>query len=613
MTDRELEERIRMAAEHTAPDDLDRILSLCTEQNQGSAADLVTFPRLGPAGSFRVILDVNPSVYLEVDGEERVIRAEALNEDAKRFLGGTDLVGLPLETAVDAVVESMKQEGYLSKAQNSILVSVEYSGNGSGEGSGSDTPGLKDDGRREELQKKVSAIVERAMEDSLDETETGVSVLSQTVDDDDELAVLAGEYGISMGKAALIRKLLPGKASRKDFEELASLSVNEIALLMQEGNMKNDTVTQIGHASDKAYIGQNGALKAAMGYAGVKSIGQVKKPKVKIDTYKGRMAYKVKLKTNHGKYKYLLDARTGDIVGCKNKGKNGNKYKYKSKGEKSKYKDKANKSKFKSKGEKYKYKDKGKKYKERSYDMSGKKKEKYKYYGKGDIPTDYAPMEIPEGAIGEQAAKAAALAHAGIPENQALYVNCNPQIGHGPDHYDVKFVAGGMKYKYAIGLYDGTVLGRAVKDKAHKGKYVYEGNYHEHYAPMGPGMGTAAAAPQKPAGEDTDTGADPNPQPQQTSAGPDPQPQCGEAPGGVTVPLTQTPTGDMIDEQQALAIAMQKAGLTPEKLIRWKLKIREKHGCLVYRFKLKVPGYEYELDVDAYSGNVTKFHKEEDY
>ncbi len=372
MTDRELEARIRMAAEHAAPDDLDRIFSLCTEQNQGSAADLVMFPRLGTAGSFRVILDVNPSVYLEVDGEERVIRAEALNEDAERFLGGTDLVGMPLETAVDAVVESMKQEGYLSKAQNSILVSVEYGGNGSGEESGSDPSDLEDDGLRDELQKKVSAIVERAMEDSLDETEMGISVLSQTLDDDDELAVLAGEYGISMGKAALIRNLLPRNASRKDFEELASLSVNEIALLMQEGNMKNNTVTQIGHASDKAYIGQNGALKAAMGYAGVKNIGQVKKPKVKIDTHKGRMAYKVKLKTKHGKYKYLLDARTGDIVGCKNKGKNGNKYK--SKGEKSKYKDKVNKSKYKSKGEKYKYKDKGKKYKERSYDMSGKKK-----------------------------------------------------------------------------------------------------------------------------------------------------------------------------------------------------------------------------------------------
>ncbi len=79
------------------------------------------------------------------------------------------------------------------------------------------------------------------------------------------------------------------------------------------------------------------------------------------------------------------------------------------------------------------------------------------------------------------------------------------------------------------------------------------------------------------------------------------------------MPCTQAPAGDMIDEQQALAIAMQKAGLTPEKMIRWKLKMREKHGCLVYRFKLKVPGYEYEVDVDAYTGNVTKFHKEEDY
>ncbi len=594
MTDKEIEARIRLAAEHAAPDDLDRILARCTEQNQKSAADMPHLSGRGAPVFFRVILDVNPSVYLDVDDGERVLACMARNEEAAKCLEETDLTGLPLAEAVDAIVSRMTREGYLSETQNSILVSVQSG----------------DAGAQEALQRKVSGLVEEAMEDSMRVSGEGIFILSQVVDEDDaELAELAGEYGISTGKAALIRKMT---GENQTFADLAPLTVNDIALLAQERNWRDKTVTQIGHASDRAYIGHDGALLAAMEYSGVKA-GKVKKRKVKLDTDKDRLAYKVSIKAKHGKYKYLLDARTGAVLACKEKNKHGKKYKYKYK------------------GKKYSYKTKGKKYKGRSYDMSGKKKKNYYYYGTPGQPgapgtaagapgaAPAAPIQVPEGAIGEEAARQAALAHAGVPAAQTQYVNCTPQIGHGPDHYDVKFVANGLKYKYAIGLYDGAVYGRAVKDKAHKGKYVYEGNYHEHFAPMGPGMtappayaqstppvyGQASCAAPEAAAEPAPEGEDaPCPPPTQQAAT-DPTPQAAPNP---------TPgNGGMISEQEALAIAMDKAGLVPENLIRWKLKLRDKHGSLLYRYKLKVPGYEYEVDVDAYTGNVTKFHRELDY
>ncbi len=615
MTDQELEEKIRTAAVHAVPDGLEGILARCGAQEVPGAADAESGRDVAPvragseaasfcgAVSFKVILDVNPSIYLEVDGGDRVLRAEALNQDSIRFLEETDLAGLSLKAAVDTIVDFMKLEGYLSETKNAILISLAND----------------DAGQREELQRRVSSIVWDAMENNLGDTVDGISVLIQTVDEtDDELASLAAEYGISLGKAAMIRRLVEcdsgssdaGKAAPLSFGELAPMTVNEIVLLAQERDIAGGAVVQYGPPDAGPRIGHDGALRAAMAYAGVKP-GKVKKRKVNSDTYKGRRVYKVKLKTGSGKYKYLLDAFTGEMVRCKKDGK---------------------------------HKDK---YKGGTDTMSGKKKKKYyNYYygmpgpngapgpngmpetngmpdpnilpapGGGPGPGEPESIPLPEGAIGEQAAREAALAHAGIPDSQTLYVNCSPQIGHNgsPDHYDVKFVANGMKYKYAIGLFDGAVLGRAVKDKANKGKYVYEGNYHEHYAPAGPGM----VPPPQPCGAPPQ-GVPPCPPPQGTPPCPPPQgtPPCPPqgmppCPPPQGMPPCPPPAGGMISEQQALAIAMQKSGLAPANVIRWKLKMRDKHGSLLYRFKLKVPGYEYEVDVDAYTGNVTKFHREID-
>ncbi len=192
------------------------------------------------------------------------------------------------------------------------------------------------------------------------------------------------------------------------------------------------------------------------------------------------------------------------------------------------------------------------------------------------------PFQMPEGAISEQQAVEAALSHAGLKESDTLYINCHPEIDHGyVEHYDVKFVADGMKYKYAIDIYTGKVLGRAVKNKRMKSGYVYEGNYHEHTAPV-------ETVPEKTPDEE-------NPK--------------GETPAEGENPAAQNLTGEMLEEEDALAIALKKANLQEKDLIRWRVKLRTKHGRTVYRFKLKIYGHVYKVDVDAFSGSVTKVHE----
>lgn len=336
MTDHELEQKIRTAFEHAAPDQLDSILSFCddtqkakspfpaererkkgdiidmSEKNHkgigrrgfmaaAAAAVLIVFA--GIFGVLRsnmvrpvdsvVILDVNPSISLSVDAKERVLAAEALNEDAKDILGSMELKDTTLEVAVNAIIGSMLQKGYLGDMQNAILVSVENA----------------DAAKGEQLQKKVSRAIENAVHtDTLD-----AAVLSQVVNADDaQIAALAEQYGISMGKAALIQEVIK-QVPALSFESLAPMSINEIALIASSRNVSSKTVKQSGAASDKAYIGQEEALKIACGHAGI-AVSEAQHIEVEFDSEKGIMAYEVEFEDSLKEYEYDIDAVTGEIL-----------------------------------------------------------------------------------------------------------------------------------------------------------------------------------------------------------------------------------------------------------------------------------------------------------
>ena len=150
MDERELEQRLRTAVEHAAPDPLDRILAACGPQ----AGTVLPFEapkkkrRWAPlavaaalvvmcCGAFGisswrganavdsvVMLDVNPSLSMTVSSKERVLSVTPFNQDAEVILGDMDLTGTDLDVAVNALIGSMLQNGYLSDIQNAILVSV---------------------------------------------------------------------------------------------------------------------------------------------------------------------------------------------------------------------------------------------------------------------------------------------------------------------------------------------------------------------------------------------------------------------------------------------------------------------------------------------------------
>ena len=66
--------------------------------------------------------------------------------------------------------------------------------------------------------------------------------------------------------------------------------------------------------------------------------------------------------------------------------------------------------------------------------------------------------------IGEEAAKSAALTHAGVSADGAGCIRCELDEDDGLWIYEVEFQAGGLEYEYEISASDGTVL-KAEQDR----------------------------------------------------------------------------------------------------------------------------------------------------
>ncbi|MBR4073990.1 MAG: cell wall protein, partial [Firmicutes bacterium] len=214
MSNRDIENRLRRAVEQSVPDVREAILSRC-ENPEGKVIEMKEMRKNKSSGWKRIVaaaamvavifggagmyvqgnavdsiieLDVNPSVELSVNKKERVVSAEALNEDAKVVLEDMDLKGADLEVAVNALIGSMLKHGYISELQNSILISVE------------NDDVVKGKALEDRLVKEVN--------DMLKSSAIEGAILSQQIKDDDDTKKLAEELKVSEGKAVLIDKIV---------------------------------------------------------------------------------------------------------------------------------------------------------------------------------------------------------------------------------------------------------------------------------------------------------------------------------------------------------------------------------------------------------------------
>lgn len=242
--------------------------------------------------------DVNPSVEIKTNKKEKIVEVNALNDEGKTILQDMDLENVDLDVAVNALIGSMLKNGYISEAQNSILVSVKND----------------DETKAKNLEEKIS----KDIDELLKAQNIQGSILSQMYNDDDEIEKLAKQYNISEGKAELINRIV--KAEMKDskgnvytFESLSKLSINELNVLLNSKNVVLNNVISTGNASETGLIGQEKAKEIAFTKAGVTATA-VSELEVELDCDDGVLVYEVEFRSGNNEYEYDIHAKDGTVV-----------------------------------------------------------------------------------------------------------------------------------------------------------------------------------------------------------------------------------------------------------------------------------------------------------
>ncbi len=237
-----------------------------------------------------IAFDVNPSIEIKTNDQDRVLEVKALNEDGEIVIGDMNLKGCDMNVAVNALIGSMIQNGYLSDLANSILISVEN----------------HDPEKTAQLQKKLSDEIYAL----INSNHFDGAVLSLSIENDDELRKLAETYGITVGKAQFIQNLIVANPLYS-FDSLAKLTIHELNLLAHSSTLEH--VSSNGNASDKNYIGKERAKEIALQYVKVNE-NEISHLEIEIDYEMGLMIYEVEFQVKGLEYDIDINAKTGEVV-----------------------------------------------------------------------------------------------------------------------------------------------------------------------------------------------------------------------------------------------------------------------------------------------------------
>ena len=510
MTDREMEARLAAALERTAPDDVEAVLARCGAQTGA----VVPLPGQGGGQSGKqkkrwVPLAVAACLVLAVAGggagyvhqlNQAVASIVCLDVNPSVELTvnrkETVLSATPANADAVAILDGMDLTGAKVDVAMNAIVGAMLTNGYVDELANSILITVEDDDaqRGARLQQELTAQAGAILESY----QVNGAILSQTIQNSAQLQQLAADYGISQGKAALIQTIVEGSRGTKTFESLVGLSINELNLLYSSLNTtapapdgsqggQSAPVQSTGQANDSAYIGLEAAQQAALAHAGV-SAADAAFLEAEYDWDDGRMVYEVEFRAGNTEYEYEIDALTGEVV----------------------------------------------KYEREGGSVTGQ-------------PGGWPAVDTGS-FIGEEAAKAAALADAGVQESATTYCSVWLDYDDGwPECYEVEFMADNTRYEYKIALTSAAVL---------------EQKQERYGVPAGSGTGA--------------------------------------------------PSGSDIGAQAAQQAALAHAGVSAADTYELKVERDWDDGRLEYEVEFKSGGYEYEYKISGADGSVLEFERDWD-
>ena len=288
-----------------------------------------------------VDIDVNPGVEIVTNKKNKVLEVQSTNQDGASVIDGMDLKNTELKVAVNALIGSMVQKGYLQNDNTGILVTVRND--------------------NEDRANKIKAEVLNDINTALLTNSVKAIVMNQIIKSPVVAKKFATENNISIGKAVFILNLT-AKDSSLDAKELAKMKVSEIArLVVQKGidirdivdydsddsiweniaeaiedivdydsddsiweniveaiedideDDEKNTVSTSAAINSAKNISVEDAKQIALAHAKIAQ-SSVTFIKAELDTEDGRQVYDIEFYSGNTEYDYEIDAISGEIV-----------------------------------------------------------------------------------------------------------------------------------------------------------------------------------------------------------------------------------------------------------------------------------------------------------
>lgn len=158
-------------------------------------------------------IDINPSIMLGVNEDDKVKEIDNLNDDAKKLTEDLDLVGMEVDDATNKIIDKAIELGYINEedSDNTILLST-YCDN----------------------QNKANNMKNR-VNNSVNNNLNARGIRALIIDEEltTEDAKKANEYGVSEAKILFVKKALEENPDL-EFEDLIYLPAREIAKYISE-------------------------------------------------------------------------------------------------------------------------------------------------------------------------------------------------------------------------------------------------------------------------------------------------------------------------------------------------------------------------------------------
>ena len=353
-----------------------------------------------------VDIDVNPGVEIVTNKKNKVLEVQSTNQDGASVIDGMNLKNTELKVAVNALIGSMVQKGYITSDNTGILVTVRNN--------------------NEDKANQVKAEVLDDINVALSTNDIKARVMNQTAKNSVDVDKFAKENSISIGKAVFVLNLA-AKDSSLDAKELAKMKVSDIAnLVVQKGidirdivdydsddsiweniadaiedideDARENAVSTSAAINSAKNISIEDAKQIAFAHAKIAQSG-VTFIKAKLDTEDGRQVYDIEFYSGNTEYDYEIDAISGEIV---------------------------------------------------SSDMDI---ENY------TIPDQTAAQpNNTAGDIGIEKAKEIAMSHAGVSPGSVSFVKAKLDTEDGVKVYDIEFYSGNVEYDYEINAATGAIV-----------------------------------------------------------------------------------------------------------------------------------------------------------